>query len=93
VAGTVTVRRPEGEQALCEGDVLVFRRGPDGGHDVRNHGDAPARVLIFSNLADPEVCVYPDSGKVGVWAGDTVGHKLHLMNRVEDNLDYMEGEE
>lgn len=93
MVGTVTVRGPEGEQVLSEGDVLVFPRGPDGGHDVRNHGDMPARVLMFSNLADPEVCVYPDSGKVGVWAGDTVGQKLHLMNRVESNLDYLEGEE
>ena len=32
-------------------------------------GTAPARIVMFSSAAKPSVCVYPDGGKVGVWAG------------------------
>ncbi len=36
---------------------------------MRNDTDEPVRVVMFSTTSDPEVCVYPDSGKVGVYAG------------------------
>jgi hypothetical protein len=50
--------------------------------------------VILSTASDPEVCVYPDSGKVGVFAGwsRTDGQRVQLMNRPEANLDYFEGE-
>ena len=61
VSGTPTLRTPEGERQLREGDVAVFRPGPDGAHQVTG----PGRVLIVSNLVWPSVAVYPDSDKVG----------------------------
>ena len=30
--------------------------------------DEPARVVMFSTASDPEVVVYPDEGKIGVFA-------------------------
>jgi hypothetical protein len=41
------------------------------------------------------VCVYPDSGKVGVFAGWSRkdGQRVQLINRPEANLDYWDGEE
>ena len=85
--GDVAVRTPEGERPLARGDVLVFRRGPDGAHHVRNSGAAPARVLMLSNRAEVEICVYPDSGKIGASGGG-----VRLLNRPEANLDYWDGE-
>jgi len=35
---------------------------------VRNDGEVPARVVIFSTVSDPEVVHYPDDGRVGVIA-------------------------
>jgi uncharacterized cupin superfamily protein len=69
VSGRPTLRTPDGERVLEPWDVAAFRRGEEGAHEVRNDGDAPARVVMFATCSDPEVCVYPDSGEVGVFAG------------------------
>ena len=94
VAGAPTLRTPDGEQVLRPWDIAVFLRGPAGAHEVRNDGEEIARVLVLSTVSDPEVCVYPDSGKIGVLAGwtRTDGHVLRLLNRPEANLDFFEGE-
>jgi uncharacterized cupin superfamily protein len=95
VAGSPTLRTPEGERVLRPWDVAVFVRGEAGAHEVRNDTGAPVRVLLLSTASDPEVCVYPDSGKVGVFAGWSRkdGPQVKLLNRPEANLDYWEGEE
>jgi uncharacterized cupin superfamily protein len=68
--GTVVVRVPEGEQTLERGDLVCFPAGPAGAHKVMNRGESTARVLMFSSSRVPAVSVYPDSDKIGVWAGD-----------------------
>ena len=95
VAGSPTLRTRTGERTLRPWDVAVFARGEAGAHEVRNDTDAPARVVMLSTASDPEVCVYPDSGKVGVFAGWSRkdGQKVQLINRPEANLDYWDGEE
>jgi uncharacterized cupin superfamily protein len=81
--GRPTLRTPEGERTLAEGDVLTFPRGPSGAKEIRNETDDVVRVVIVSTNADPDVAEYPDSGKVGIWidgrgrffrAGDAVAH-------------------
>jgi uncharacterized cupin superfamily protein len=74
VEGSVVVRVPDGELALERGDLVRFEAGPGGAHKVMNRSDAPARTLVFSRAADPAVSVYPDSDKVGVWAGSDTDH-------------------
>src|SRR5262245_1322163 len=69
VSGEIVVRRPEGEQTLRAGDLVCFAAGPARAHKVMNRSDAPARTLLFSSARTPAVSVYPDSDKVGVWAG------------------------
>ncbi len=88
IRGTPTLRTPDGERVLREGDVVVFPVGPDGAHAVTNATDEPVRVMMISSRAEFEMCVYPDSGKVGVWSPGVT-----LMNRIENNLDYWDGEE
>ena len=72
----------------------MFARGPEGAHEVRNDGEGVAHVLLLSSLSDPEVSVYPDSGKVGTYGGwsrsDDV--RVGLRNRPEANVDYFDGE-
>jgi uncharacterized cupin superfamily protein len=46
--GEPTLRTPEGEQRLTRGDLVVFRRGPDGAHLVHNDTDVPVRLLMLS---------------------------------------------
>jgi uncharacterized cupin superfamily protein len=69
VTGSPTLRTPDDERVLRPWDVAVFRRGPEGAHEVRNDTGEPARVVMLSTASDPEVCVYPDTGEVGVVAG------------------------
>jgi uncharacterized cupin superfamily protein len=71
IAGTPTLRTPEGERVLAPWDIAWFHRGPAGAHGLRNDTGEPARVVFFSTVSDPEVAVYPDSGRVGVIAGYT----------------------
>ena len=79
--GTPTVRMHDGDHQLREGDVVGFPRGEEGGHQIRNEGDDPARILIVSTNADPDVAEY-DSGKVGVWVAGT-GRFFRLEDAVE----------
>ena len=73
--GAPTVRTSEGDRQLAEGDVLSFPRGPEGGHQIRNDGDEPARVLIVSTNAEPDVAEYPETGKLAaIVAGE---HRYH----------------
>jgi uncharacterized cupin superfamily protein len=88
--GTPTLRTPEGEQELAEGDVVCFRRGKDGLHQVRNAAGEAIRVLMLSTLISPDLVEYPDSGKVG--ARSVAGERI-LLSRPGPILDYWDGED
>ena len=90
VRGRPTLRTPEGEYDLTEGDVVAFPRGDAGLHQVRNSSDAPIRVLMLSTMLMPEVIRYPDSGKL---AARNAGRERIVMTRPEVVLDYWDGED
>lgn len=69
LAGTPTLRHPEGRDVLEVGDLVMFPEGPDGGHQLINESSDVARVLILSTMRVPSGCAYPDSGKVSTFAG------------------------
>jgi uncharacterized cupin superfamily protein len=87
--GRPTLRSPEGERELAEGDVVCFRRGPEGAHQVWNATDERARILMLSTMLVPEIVEYPDSGKTG--ARDANGQRIFL-GRPGPMLDYWDGE-
>ena len=70
IAGRPTLRVTDGEHELRAGDVVCFPDGPDGAHLVRNDSDEPVRILVASTKDQPQLAVYPDSGKIGVWPGN-----------------------
>jgi uncharacterized cupin superfamily protein len=90
VRGQPTLRTPDGEQELAEGDVLCFPRGSEGFHQVRNGTESPIRVLMLSSMFAPDIVEYPDSGKVG--ARSVKGERI-LLGRPGPILDYWEGED
>ncbi|MBV8997509.1 MAG: cupin domain-containing protein [Solirubrobacterales bacterium] len=86
LAGTPTLRHPDGRDELAVGDMVVFPEGADGAHQLINESATLTRVLILSTKREPRGCAYPDSGKlstlggvfrtadaVGYWDGETVG--------------------
>jgi len=81
--GQPTVRMHDGDRELAEGDVVPFPRGPEGGHQIRNDGDSPARVLIVAAMADPDVAEYPDTGKLAV-----VVDGQHRFHRAADAVEH-----
>ena len=87
--GRPTLRTPEGEQELAEGDVVAFPRGERGAHQISNMTDAPIRVLMLSTLLSPDVVEYLDSGKIA--AVDALGKRLFRSFRGAD-AEYWEGE-
>ena len=91
--GEPTLRDSDGERRLAPGDCVLFPRGPDGAHQVRNDTDEPVRLLMLSTLAEVEVAVYPDSGKVGAFVRMAGAEPYRLMVREESAVDYFEGEE
>jgi len=62
--GRPTLRTPEGERQLDEGEVVHFTTGPDGAHGIRNDTDEPVRYVMAGTRVTPEVVEYPDLEKV-----------------------------
>lgn len=87
--GHPSLRTADGWRELAEGEVVAFPRGEAGVHQLANRGDETARFVIFSEMHDPEVVVYPDSDKVGArsWA-----HGIRRFFRTGDAVEYWEGE-
>jgi uncharacterized cupin superfamily protein len=85
VAGAPTLRTPEGERVLREGDLVCFPAGPAGAHCVTG----PGTVLLLSSKNLPDVVEYPDSGKVGVRHQHPGGGQNFLA---ADAVGYWEGE-
>ena len=69
VSGAPTLRTPEGEQVLRPWDVAVFVTGEAARTRCGTTATSRCASSMLSSVSDPEVCVYPDSGKVGVFAG------------------------
>ena len=89
VRGTPTLRTPEGERVLREGDVAAFPRGAAGAHQVSNGTAEPIRVLMLSTMLQPEFVQFLDTGKVSV--RDARGERI-MLARPGPTLDYWEGE-
>ena len=69
---------------LRAGDVVFIPPGSEYPHQIINTSDAPLRYLSISTQERPEVCEYPDSGKLSLSGGGVF--------RDEDAVDYWHGE-
>jgi len=87
--GRPTLRTPEGERELVEGDVVCFVRGAAGAHQVRNETEEPVRILMLSTRNAPEILEYPDSEKVVTV--DAKGEEL-FQGRHGEPAGYWDGE-
>ncbi len=66
--GTPTLRTPDGERELAEGDVVHFAVGPDGAHQLINRSAERVRYLVVANRPSPEAVEYPDTNQISVMA-------------------------
>lgn len=94
VKGRPSLRTPEGWGELAEGDVVAFPVGERGAHQVANRSDETVRILVVSEMNAPEVSIYPDSDKLAAAtrAPGAAGEGGMWFFRIEDEVDYFEGE-
>ncbi len=94
VAGRPSLRTPDGWRELGEGDVVSFLRGEAGAHQIANRTDETVRFLAISTNGEPDIVLYPDSGKVGVAQRLPTGDGgFRRFLRIEDAVDYFDGEQ
>jgi uncharacterized cupin superfamily protein len=92
LAGSGELRLGDARHAVTTGDLIGCPAGgPATAHQLINTGNAPLRYLAVSTTIDPEVCEYPDSGKVGTYAGRDDDGLMHL-SRYADQVDYWKDE-
>lgn len=85
------------EVSLSRGDYVALPVGEAGAHQISNTSDEPLRYLCFSTMVEPDVLVYPDSGKIGLFAGSAPGgpkeeRTLNKYLRADAEVDYFDGE-
>ena len=92
LAGRGELRLGGQRLAVKEGDLIGCPAGDAStAHQLVNTGQAELRYLAVSTLVDPEVCEYPDSGKIGAYCGGGEQGLMHL-SRSADAADYWAGE-
>jgi uncharacterized cupin superfamily protein len=89
LAGRPTLRDPDGEHVLDQGDVVCFPEGPAGAHKLTNHGSETVRVMLLSDKPGLAAAVYPDSGKIGIFPPS---EDDKIMVRRESAVEYFDGE-
>lgn len=89
--GTPSLRTPSGWRALERGEVVSFRSGERGAHQLVNWAEETARFLSFSPAARPDATIYPDSRKVGIAERRRDGLAMRIAYDRAD-VDYWAGE-
>jgi uncharacterized cupin superfamily protein len=87
--GEPTLRTPDGERRLAEGDAVHFPLGPDGAHGLKNETDERVRILMASTMSSPEVCEYPDLKQITAQArtGSLTGERLWVIHDVDSSVE------
>lgn len=94
LAGEGRLRHDSEDHAIEAGDYAAFPADESGAHRVVNDGDEPLRYLAVSTMRDPDVTVYPDSDRFGVFVGSPPGdseeRSLYGFYRLGDRVEYPE---
>ena len=86
--GTGTLRYGSQTRQIRAGDVICCPTGgPETAHQIINDSDDELAYLSISTMAPVEICEYPDSNKMGLFAGG-----LRHMARADGGIDYWDGE-
>nr|WP_243425556.1 cupin domain-containing protein [Clostridium paridis] len=86
LSGTVTLRIPDEFLILNEGDIVFFKMGPSGAHQLYNHTTEPCKFLDIRTVFGLDVCEYPDSGKINILPYEEIYES-------SAKVDYYKGEE
>jgi uncharacterized cupin superfamily protein len=62
LAGTPTLRHPQGEDQLEAGELVCLPEGPAGAHQLLSRAKSVVRALFLSTTGLPANVCYPDTG-------------------------------
>jgi len=87
--GRPTLRSPDGERQLDEGEAVHFPLGPEGSHGLRNDTDELVRYVVAGIRVSPEVVEYPDVKKITAQArtDSQTGERLWMIHDVDTDPD------
>lgn len=92
--GEATLRFGDQEYPVRKHDVIACPPGDRSvAHQFRNTGDVDFKYLALSTKLGYEIAEFPDSNKVTVTVGDYGDLQLSHAFKVEQAVDYFEGEE
>lgn len=92
LSGRPTLRTPAGTRTLAPGEVVHFRVGEEGAHQLLNPTDEEVRFLAVSTSGAPDIVAYPDSNKLGTAQRLPDGGGLHNFFDLDSQVDYWKGE-
>ncbi len=93
IEGSGMLRFGDEEYPLRKNDVIAFAPGTRStAHQIMNNSDEDLKYLALSTMDESEICEYPDSDKVGVYAGTPGKRNLRLLFRAKEAVDYFDGE-
>ncbi len=90
--GSPSLRTPGGWRELSEGEICSFPRGERGAHQLINRSENVVRLMALSTHGDPDIVIYPDSGKLGAAERLPHGGGLRRFFRLAEDVDYYDGE-
>jgi uncharacterized cupin superfamily protein len=96
VAGTPTLRTPDGERELREGEVVALPIGERGAHQIVNRTENPARIVLVSQMVGPDIVVRPESGQLSAFGrppGSVDDEGMHEVFFLRDAVEFWQGEE
>ncbi len=99
IKGCGTLRIGDTFSSIMAGDVIAHPVScdPKDAHQIINDSNEELIMLCVSTMEEPDIVLYPDSGKFGVFAGTAPGLKANdsfrFMGKEDDSLDYWQGEE
>jgi uncharacterized cupin superfamily protein len=92
LSGRPSLRVSGGWRELQEGEILSFRVGEVGAHQIVNRTDEAVRMLAFSTSGAPDIVVRPDSGTIGAFERRPEGGGLYRHFHADDAVGYFDGE-
>ena len=90
--GSGTLRVAGERLPITAGDVIFIPPGPEYPHHVINTSEAPLKYLSLSTKEVPEVCEYPDSGKLMSFSARDGQSTLRSIHHKDTAVDYWDGE-
>ena len=74
IRGTGTLKTPDGDKTVSEGDVIVFPANEKGAHQLTNTSDDVLEYLDIDTFSSPEVVFYPDKGDFRIFTSTKLGN-------------------